>query len=65
MKIDEINDLLYEQIKAISDKDIKDNQLGQEVERSKAMALLASQYLAGETIKLRQENIKRLTNGNS
>lgn len=54
MQIDEMNQLLFDQIKAISDRDLKDNDLGQEVERSKAMALLASQYLQGEVVKLRQ-----------
>lgn len=55
MQIDDMNQLLFEQIKAISDKDLKDNDLGQEVERSKAMALLASQYLQGEVVKMRRE----------
>lgn len=55
MQIDEMNQLLFEQIKAISNKKLKDNDLGQEVERSKAMALLASQYLQGEIVKMRRE----------
>lgn len=55
MQIDEMNQLLFEQIKAISNKELKDVDLGQEVERSKAMALLASQYLQGEIVKMRRE----------
>lgn len=55
MQIDEMNQLLFEQIRAISNKELKDVDLGQEVERSKAMALLASQYLQGEIVKMRRE----------
>lgn len=55
MKINEINELLYSQIERISNADVKDENLAEEIERSKAMALLASQYIAGETLQMKKE----------
>lgn len=55
MKINEINELLYKQIERISDTSLKDEKLQDEIERSKAMALLASQCIAGETLEMKKE----------
>lgn len=54
-RIDDINELLYQQIANISNSNLKKEALGEEIERSKAMALLASQYVAAETLKMRKE----------
>ena len=55
-QMSKINDLLYKQIELISNnKEIKDEVLDSEIERSKAMALLASQYIAGETLEMKKE----------
>lgn len=61
MKINEINELLYKQIERISQSDVKDENLQDEIERSKAMALLASQYIAGETLQMKKE-VMQLSN---
>lgn len=55
-QMSKINDLLFKQIERISnDEEIKDDKLNDEIERSKAMALLASQYIAGETLEMKKE----------
>lgn len=59
MRIDEINELLYQQIELVSKKHIKKDELGEEIERSKAMALLANQYVAGEMLKMRKELVDK------
>lgn len=59
MRIDEINELLYQQIESVSRKNINKDKLNEEIERSKAMALLASQYVAGETLKMRKEFVDK------
>ena len=51
-----INDLLFQQIERIShNEEVKEDKLHEEIERSKAMALLASQYIAGETLEMKKE----------
>jgi len=51
-----INDLLFQQIERIShNEEVKEEKLSEEIERSKAMALLASQYIAGETLEMKKE----------
>ena len=55
-QMSKINDLLFKQIERISnEKEIKDDKLNDEIERSKAMALLANQYIAGETLEMKKE----------
>lgn len=46
MRIDDINEILYKQLENLSNTNLKENDLVEEVERAKAMALLASQYVA-------------------
>lgn len=55
MRIDDINEILYKQLENLSNTNLKENDLVEEVERAKAMALLASQYVATETLKMRRE----------
>lgn len=54
MYIDNINELLYQQIEVLA-KTRKREVLEEEVEKAKAMALLASQYIAGETLQMRKD----------
>jgi len=55
-QMSKINDLLFQQIERIShNEEVKEEKLSEEIERSKAMALLASQYIAGETLEMKKE----------
>lgn len=55
-QMSKINDLLFQQIERIShNEEVKEDKLNEEIERSKAMALLASQYIAGETLEMKKE----------
>jgi len=53
-KLDELNDILYKQLIRLSDN-LPDNELTKEIERSKAMAIVASQFIASSTLKVRKE----------
>lgn len=53
--IDDLFDILLEEAKRLRDIDINSAVFGNEVERAKAMAMVASQYLSGEQLKLRAE----------
>lgn len=63
MYIDNINELLYQQIEVLS-KTKKRELLEEEVEKAKAMALLASQYIAGETLQMRKDIALKSINKN-
>ena len=63
MYIDNINELLYRQIEVLS-KTKKRELLEEEVEKAKAMALLASQYIAGETLQMRKDIALKSINKN-
>lgn len=53
-KMSELNDLLFQQIERLSSEKLTKDQLDAEIERSKAMALVASQYISNETLQLRK-----------
>lgn len=53
-KLEELNDILYQQLIRLSD-DLPDKELAKEIERSKAMAIVASQFIASSTLKMRKE----------
>lgn len=53
MYIDQINELLFKQMEILSTTKKRDI-LEEEIEKAKAMALLASQYIAGETLQMRK-----------
>lgn len=53
-KMSELNDLLFRQIERLSSEKLTKDQLDTEIERSKAMALVASQYISNETLQLRK-----------
>lgn len=53
-KMSELNDLLFQQIERLSSEKLTKDQLDTEIERSKAMALVASQYISNETLQLRK-----------
>lgn len=54
-----VNEKLYAQLERISDSSISKAELAEEVERSKAMALLASQMIAAETLEMRKEIVNK------
>lgn len=55
MEPDKVNDILIRQLEKMSDDNLKGSELGEEVERARAMALLVSQYVSAETLKMRRE----------
>ena len=62
MDYERLNKKLYEQLERISEPKLSKEALSEEVERAKAMALLASQMIAGETLKMRQEIVEKQIN---
>ena len=47
-----LNNLLFEQLEAVTNPDLKGDELKQEIERSKAVAGIASQVVQGAKIEL-------------
>ena len=58
METDKVNDILIRQLEKMSDDNLKGSALGEEVERARAMALLVSQYVSAETLKMRREFVE-------
>lgn len=58
MEPDKVNDILIRQLEKMSDDNLKGSELGEEVERARAMALLVSQYVSAETLKMRREFVE-------
>lgn len=62
-KLNEMNDLLFAQLKRLSSDELTKEQLDDEIERSKAMALVSSQYIASSSLQLRKAIM--LSSGNA
>lgn len=62
-KLNEMNDLLFAQLKRLSSDGLTKQELDDEIERSKAMALVSSQYIASSSLQLRKAIM--LSSGNA
>lgn len=71
-RLEELNEVLYAQIKRLSSEDLTESELDKEIERAKAMAVISSQFIASSTLQMRkammlaggQANLKLLESNN-
>lgn len=71
-RLEELNEVLYAQIKRLSSEDLTESELDKEIERAKAMAVISSQFIASSTLQMRkammlaggQANLKLLESSN-
>lgn len=61
--LNEMNDLLFKQLQRLSNDNLTKDELDDEIERSKAMALVSSQYIASSSLQLRKAIM--LSSGNA
>ena len=52
-RLEELNEVLYEQIKRLASDNLTETELDKEIERAKAMAIVSSQFIASSTLHLR------------
>lgn len=61
-KLEDLNNLLFLQIKRLSKEDLVGKELDKEIERAKAMAVISSQFISSSSLQLRKALIMK--NGN-
>lgn len=61
-QLEELNIILFQQIKRLSSRTLTHKELNEEIDRSKAMAILASQHISSSSLILRKQIMQNAGN---